>query len=55
MSNIPIIEDFVSAVTRDDLEAAFGLMAEDIVYHNIPMPPLRGARPFASSSWRQGL
>jgi len=42
MSNIPLIENFVAAFNRDDLEAAFGLMAEDILYHNIPMPPVRG-------------
>lgn len=62
MSNIPIVEDFVGAINRDDLEAAFGWMAEDIVYHNMPMPPLQGIAavrrffletgPMTDNDWR---
>lgn len=62
VSNIRIIEDLVSAFNRDDSEAAFGLMAKDILYHNIPMPPLRGIAavrqffletgPMTDTDWR---
>lgn len=37
-----IILDFMAAWNRSDLDAAFGMMADDIVWHNIPMQPANG-------------
>ena len=37
-----IVETFIDAWNRQDMEAAFGLMADDIVWHNIPMEPAIG-------------
>ncbi len=37
-----IIEDFISAWNRMDMERVYALMHPDIFYHNIPMQPARG-------------
>lgn len=37
-----IVEAFIDAWNRSDLEAAFAMMAEDIVWHNMPMEPAVG-------------
>ena len=42
MSNTQIVLDFVDAWNRMDWEAIVGALAEDVVYHNIPMPPING-------------
>jgi limonene-1,2-epoxide hydrolase len=42
MSSIRIVEGFINAWNRDDMEAVFASMSEDIFYHNVPMEPLRG-------------
>jgi limonene-1,2-epoxide hydrolase len=34
---------FCKALTRNDLDGAMKLVAEDCVYHNIPLDPVRGA------------
>lgn len=36
------VEAFIAAWNRLDLEQVMAMMAADIVYHNIPMPPLHG-------------
>lgn len=36
------VEAFIDAWNRLDMEAAFGLMADDIVWHNIPLEPANG-------------
>ena len=42
MSPQEIVEAFIDAWNRGDVPAAFGMMAEDIVWHNIPMEPAVG-------------
>lgn len=37
-----IVEDFIAAWNRSDLPAAFAMMADDIVWHNMPMEPAFG-------------
>jgi limonene-1,2-epoxide hydrolase len=37
-----IIEDFIAAWNRNDIETAFGMMADDIIWDNIPMGPVQG-------------
>jgi limonene-1,2-epoxide hydrolase len=37
-----IVLDFMAAWNRRDLDAAFDMMADDIVWHNIPMEPAVG-------------
>ena len=37
-----IVEDFIAAWNRNDLETAFGMMADDIIWDNIPMGPVQG-------------
>jgi limonene-1,2-epoxide hydrolase len=36
------VEAFIAAWNRSDLEAAFAMMADDIIWHNIPMEPAVG-------------
>lgn len=36
------VEAFIAAWNRSDLESAYGMMADDIVWHNIPMDPAVG-------------
>lgn len=42
MNALTIVEDFIAAWNRSDLEGAFALMADDIIWHNIPMEPAVG-------------
>lgn len=42
MSPQEIVEAFIDAWNRGDVPAAFGMMADDIVWHNIPMEPAVG-------------
>lgn len=61
MSNIEIVEKFIATFNSDDMEAVYACMADDILYHNIPMKPLRGiaavrqffaeAGPMTSNAW----
>jgi limonene-1,2-epoxide hydrolase len=37
-----IVGDFIAAWNRNDLETAFGMMADDIIWDNIPMGPVQG-------------
>lgn len=41
-SNEAIIEKFVHDMNRLDWDAVYALMRQDIVYHNMPFPPLHG-------------
>jgi limonene-1,2-epoxide hydrolase len=36
------VEAFIAAWNRNDLDAAFAMMADDIIWHNIPMEPAIG-------------
>ncbi len=50
-----VVEDFVAAWNRMDFEAIIAAFAEDIVYHNMPMQPVRGStavRTYLRSAWR---
>jgi len=33
---------FIDAMNRMDIDAAVGMLAKDVVYHNIPMEPING-------------
>jgi limonene-1,2-epoxide hydrolase len=53
MGNAAIIEKFIDAWNRMDWDAIDDLMAEDIVYHNIPMQPIEGRA--AASAFVRGM
>ena len=36
------VENFIAAWNSGDMEAIYGLLADDIVWHNIPMEPTKG-------------
>lgn len=40
--DIAVVESFFEAFHAMDLERAFALMADDVVYQNVPFPPDRG-------------
>lgn len=46
MSNIPLIEQFIAAWNRLDMQAIESMMADDIFYHNIPLEPCNGIAEF---------
>jgi limonene-1,2-epoxide hydrolase len=37
-----VVQSFLSALERNDREAAFSLLAEEVVYQNVPFPADRG-------------
>lgn len=39
---LAIVEAFIAAWNRSDIEAAFAMMAPDIIWDNIPMGPVTG-------------
>jgi limonene-1,2-epoxide hydrolase len=41
-SAIAVVESFLRALERLDLDAAEALLADDVVYQNVPLPPDRG-------------
>lgn len=61
MAPIDCVRSFCRAWTGPDLDAVIAHLADDILYHNIPMEPLRGvaavaqylrsAGPFDSCAW----
>ncbi len=40
--NIDIVRRFCDAFSRKDPDEILGFFSEDAVYHNMPMPPMRG-------------
>jgi limonene-1,2-epoxide hydrolase len=40
--NEKIVRDFVAAFNANDVERIMGFFAEDAVYHNIPVAPVKG-------------
>jgi limonene-1,2-epoxide hydrolase len=42
MTNSQLVLDFIRAWEARDAQAILGMMAPDVVYHNIPMPPMTG-------------
>ncbi len=53
MSNSQIVLDFIDAWNRMDWDAVVGALAEDVVYHNIPMEPIFGRE--AASGFIRGM
>ena len=51
MSPVQVVEAFVAAWNRMDLDAILAFLHEDIVYHNIPVEPLCG-KPLVSAYLR---
>jgi limonene-1,2-epoxide hydrolase len=41
-SSRAVVEAFLDALKRMDVDAALGLMSDEIVYQNVPLPPDRG-------------
>jgi limonene-1,2-epoxide hydrolase len=37
-----VVRDFIAAWNRSDFDAAYAMMADDIIWHNIPMEPAVG-------------
>lgn len=37
-----VVEDFLAALERLDLDAAAALLDDDVVYQNVPLPPAQG-------------
>lgn len=46
MTEIEIVQSFLAALEGSDLERALTLVARDIVYQNVPLPPARGVDEF---------
>ena len=46
MTALAIVTDFCAAWDRLDWQAVYAALADDIVYHNIPMPPCVGIDAF---------
>lgn len=42
MTNTSTVQDFVAAWNRLDLDAVYAMMADDIVWDNVPMGPVKG-------------
>ena len=43
MTPLEIVEEFISALERKDMNAAISLLAEDCEYDNVPMGKIFGA------------
>lgn len=43
-SGIQLVEDFLEALKALDVERALGMLSDDILYQNVPLPPDRGKR-----------
>lgn len=41
-SGIRVVQDFLGALEALELERALGMLGDDIVYQNVPLPPDRG-------------
>jgi limonene-1,2-epoxide hydrolase len=46
-SPVEVVEAFLAALERLDVDAALDLVSPDIVYQNVPLPPARGIDEFA--------
>ncbi|TQL69887.1 limonene-1,2-epoxide hydrolase [Nocardioides albertanoniae] len=42
MNEIELVEQFLAALERGDIEGALALCADDVSYRNVPLPPARG-------------
>jgi limonene-1,2-epoxide hydrolase len=43
---IEVVQAFLAALERLDVDAALALTSDDIVYQNVPLPPARGRKAF---------
>ena len=43
-TEIDVVQAFLSALGRFDVDAAVDLLADDVVYQNVPLPAARGRR-----------
>jgi limonene-1,2-epoxide hydrolase len=43
-TEIDVVEDFLAALERLDVDAAVAMLDPDVVYQNVPLPPARGVR-----------
>ena len=43
-TEIEVVRDFLAALERLDVDGAVAMLADDIVYQNVPLPPARGRR-----------
>ena len=43
-TEIEVVEEFLGALQRLDVDRAVELLAPDVVYQNVPFPPARGLR-----------
>ena len=43
---VEVVRAFLAALERLDVDAALALVADDIVYQNVPLPPARGRAEF---------
>ncbi len=41
-TEIDVVEDFLAALERLDVDAAVAMLDPDVVYQNVPLPPARG-------------
>lgn len=46
-SGIRVVEEFMDALKALDVERALGMLTDDVVYQNVPLPPDRGKRAVA--------
>jgi limonene-1,2-epoxide hydrolase len=53
MSNTQVVLDFIDAWNRMDWERVIALLADDVIYHNIPMERLEGKA--AASAFIMGM
>lgn len=43
-TEVEVVQAFLRALERLDVDAAVALLHPDVVYQNVPLPPARGAR-----------
>jgi limonene-1,2-epoxide hydrolase len=46
--NAQVVRDFVAAFAANDLDRIMGFFAEDAVYHNVPVAPVKGTEAIRS-------
>ena len=49
MSNIPLIERFIAAWNRLDMDEIESMLTPDVFYHNVPMEPCHGIEQFRAA------
>lgn len=47
--NIGIVREFLSKCEKNDVVGACGMLSANAVYHNIPLPPIRGRKRIQST------